>query len=485
MLKKILILSANPKDTVRLRLDKETREIKEALRRAKHRDEYEVEQVWALRIKDLRRAILDVEPHIVHFCGHGKRRGIILEDDQGNAVTVNPDALSKLFKMFSDSIECVVLNACLSEQQAKSIGQHIDYVIGMKETIADSAAIEFSQGFYDGIGAGKSIEEAFQLGCNSIQLKNLPDYTTPILIKIPARAALPSYNDSGGQLFDLLPYMPDRDEQEAHLYSILLERIQGKHLKNIVCFLHGDSLQCHEKFIERLQHHSLPKLFGQKSSQAIARDIMVNWPVSYLNSDDLINKVLIELRDYAPEHTPFEFHSIAEAINQSHTGPLIFYSYLDPGDWRKHLLPPIDEYLNFWSKWPKRSTSAPLLACLIIKYRVNLTNRSHSFLRRLLYQMQAPQKINEEIKNSLNSLNLADFPDIAGIVLPELLDVPQKDAESWTQMKPVKQICGSRYLIPEVRAIYEMNAANNDGSIPMELLADALVINILNRYLTE
>ena len=36
--KKILILAANPKDTTRLRLDEEVREIKEGLRLSKKRD---------------------------------------------------------------------------------------------------------------------------------------------------------------------------------------------------------------------------------------------------------------------------------------------------------------------------------------------------------------------------------------------------------------------------------------------------------------
>lgn len=69
--KKILILTANPRATDRLRLDQEVREIDEGLRRSKRRDQFELTQRWAVRIQDLRRALLDEEPHLVHFCGHG------------------------------------------------------------------------------------------------------------------------------------------------------------------------------------------------------------------------------------------------------------------------------------------------------------------------------------------------------------------------------------------------------------------------------
>ncbi len=132
--KTILILSANPKDTARLRLDEEVREISEGLKRSKHRDQFIIHQQWAVRLRDLRRAMLDYEPEIVHFCGHGEINGIMLEDEQGNAILVDPDALAGLFKLFTH-IECVILNACYSQKQAEAINRYVQYVIGMRQGI--------------------------------------------------------------------------------------------------------------------------------------------------------------------------------------------------------------------------------------------------------------------------------------------------------------------------------------------------------------
>ena len=42
MVRKILLLSANPTDTSKLRLDKEVREIEAGLERAKGREEFEI-----------------------------------------------------------------------------------------------------------------------------------------------------------------------------------------------------------------------------------------------------------------------------------------------------------------------------------------------------------------------------------------------------------------------------------------------------------
>jgi hypothetical protein len=88
-----------------------------------------------------------------------------------------------LFKQFTDQVECVILNACFSETQAKAIAEHIKYVVGMNQAIGDKAAIAFAIGFYQALGAGRTIEEAFRLGCVQIQLQNIPEHLTPVLIK--------------------------------------------------------------------------------------------------------------------------------------------------------------------------------------------------------------------------------------------------------------------------------------------------------------
>ena len=77
----------------------------------------------------------------------------------------------------------MVLNACYSEAQAEAIVQHIPYVIGMNQEVGDTAAREFAVGFYDALGAGKSIEIAYKFGCNSIRMAGIPEDLTPVLKK--------------------------------------------------------------------------------------------------------------------------------------------------------------------------------------------------------------------------------------------------------------------------------------------------------------
>ena len=61
--------------------------------------------------------------------------------------------------------------------------KHIEYVIGMQQEVNSEAAMAFSVGFYDALGAGRDIEFAFDVACNSIQLKGVETSPKPILIK--------------------------------------------------------------------------------------------------------------------------------------------------------------------------------------------------------------------------------------------------------------------------------------------------------------
>src|ERR1700722_118344 len=171
----ILVVAANPSDTDPLSLDREVREIQNGLRNSRKR--FDIKQQWAARPKDLRRALLDYKPTYVHFCGHGAgKAGIVLEGQLANA-----EALAGLFSLFSGTIKCIVLNACYSAIQAKAIARHVDFVVGMHKAIGDSAAIEFSTAFYDALGSGESIDFAFALGRNAIQLAGIPEHLTPRL----------------------------------------------------------------------------------------------------------------------------------------------------------------------------------------------------------------------------------------------------------------------------------------------------------------
>lgn len=169
-MKKILVLAANPRKD--LNLDREIRDLQGVIERSQNREQFEVIPGLAVRVGDLQELLFKHKPQIVHFCGHGSgEQGLVFEGDNGGEQWVGTDALSELFRLFNSDVECVLLNACYSEEQANAIVDHIDYVIGMNQEIRDDAAIAFSKGFYRALGYNCPIEKAYEFGRNAIQLE--------------------------------------------------------------------------------------------------------------------------------------------------------------------------------------------------------------------------------------------------------------------------------------------------------------------------
>ncbi|MFC1991459.1 hypothetical protein ACFLVC_01855 [Chloroflexota bacterium] len=179
----ILFLACNPFGTERIAFDEEARKIDSKIRSSEYRDHFTIEAHLAVRLSDLQELFLRYKPNIVHFSGHGSTSSeIVLQDDSGAACIVPTEALETLFSEFSNHIQCVVLNSCFSKIQATAIADHIDCVIGMSDSITDKAAISFSSSFYQALGYGKDVKNAFDLGCNQIQIDGLNEHQVPILL---------------------------------------------------------------------------------------------------------------------------------------------------------------------------------------------------------------------------------------------------------------------------------------------------------------
>jgi serine/threonine protein kinase len=254
---KILFLAANPKDTDPRRLDEEVRTIKEKLRLADLRDQFVVEQEWAVRVTDLEGHLLHHRPQIVHFCGHGSPAGeIILEDVNGVSKPVSPKSIGRLFKTLKDNILCVILDVCYGQLQAEGIAESIDCVVGMTRAIPDESAIAFAASIYQAIGYGRSIQTAFDLGCEEIGLEGLDDADVPKLLTghgIIAKnyfISKDTFPKSIVRPLDDRSHLDLRDHDFTHLQKVIqkkytLIRILGKGHASLVTLAFDKQLQRH------------------------------------------------------------------------------------------------------------------------------------------------------------------------------------------------------------------------------------------------
>lgn len=178
--KPILFISANPRNTGRLRIDSEQRAVQRQLDRAPEDARFKFIPVPAARVDDILDALSTYRPMIVHFSGHAMRSGeLLLEDESGAAKSVDP---TYFFKRERNGLSCVFLNACFSRQMANEIVARVPHVVVMKKQIGDRAAKVFAEGFYRGIVEGLGPPQAFQEGLVSLGAHNVNELDIPMLL---------------------------------------------------------------------------------------------------------------------------------------------------------------------------------------------------------------------------------------------------------------------------------------------------------------
>lgn len=179
----ILFFAANPEGTPRLAVGDELRAIQAKLRASEYRNTLRLIPWLAAQPDDLVQGLSEIRPAIVHFTGHGDSAGdLAMQDPDGNSIIVPKVALESLFRTLKGDIRLVVLNACYSGAQARSIADHIDCVVGMNAAIHDEASRAFAAALYRGLGFGCSVRNAFDQALTSLQLGGWGGQHIPCLI---------------------------------------------------------------------------------------------------------------------------------------------------------------------------------------------------------------------------------------------------------------------------------------------------------------
>lgn len=178
----VLFMASNPINSDQLRLDEESRAIKEMIRKSKHRDSVIFETCWAVRPSDILQAINELNPAIIHFSGHGTHTNeLVLQNPDGTAKFVSKEAIVQTMMVSSDNIRLVFFNTCFSYGQAEAVVENVEAAIGMTDSVGDEAARIFSAQFYSAIGFGLSIKTAFQQAKAAIMLEGISEEEVPEL----------------------------------------------------------------------------------------------------------------------------------------------------------------------------------------------------------------------------------------------------------------------------------------------------------------
>lgn len=205
---RILIFAANPSRD--LHLDEEIDEINDALQKSRYSNLFEVKTRLVSKISDVIDCLSEIDPQVVHFSCHnlgptsdrksgqgesesgperhfaakdpGGEGALIFIKDGGGPQPLSQSALEELFKSRHGRIRLVVLNACQTHSQAEAIRKQIDCVVGTGVDIRDDYARVFSARFYQSLGKGASVQQAYADARFALSTKGATEKEMPVLL---------------------------------------------------------------------------------------------------------------------------------------------------------------------------------------------------------------------------------------------------------------------------------------------------------------
>lgn len=181
---KILMLPANPSNIERSFRKEEIKKIREAMNRSKYGELIDKPDIDA---EDISQELEEIKPYIVHISGHENGiEGLILENNlevEKLTELEKSQRIADLFKLHSQNVYCILLNGCYSENQAKEIVHHIDFVIGISHFLDRNQTLKFLNEFYFFLGK-RTIQAAYEAALNRLDRTNLKDdQLTPVLLE--------------------------------------------------------------------------------------------------------------------------------------------------------------------------------------------------------------------------------------------------------------------------------------------------------------
>jgi inactive STAND len=270
---------------------------------------------------------------------------------------------------------------------------------------------------------------------------------------------------TGQEVPALLPYLANRNDQEFELGKAFQQFLRQSLPCPLVCIIHGDEFQSHDKFLERLQRLSIPRLIGLDLSQTVIKEYPLNWPSGLKNLDELATRLC---RNLADRVLGYSFASIEE-INDNfckYPGPIIIHTHLLTEDWQQQGFEILNSLLDFWQNWPDLTSSQKLFVCIFIKYQVKRKKQSNKFsckqlfgFWRSLFKRRRYQHTNDKIRKKLEELSASDLKQrnrLLSTVLSELTDVSRMHVENWVRDEATKQFVGEAMLEKLVDAVGEM-----------------------------
>jgi hypothetical protein len=195
-LRVLLLISSPPSlgEDSRVDVESERAAVEQATRKAREEGKLHLQVEDIVTIERVQNALIDFQPHIVHYIGHGGYSdtdggALLWEDEQGNEVLQSASRLADLLTPWN--LHAVVLHACQTGRRnaridvpgvtALLVREGIPLVLAQQASFTYESSQRASRAWYSALVAKRSFAETLFAVRQALIQADRPDWAVPIL----------------------------------------------------------------------------------------------------------------------------------------------------------------------------------------------------------------------------------------------------------------------------------------------------------------
>jgi hypothetical protein len=282
-------------------------------------------------------------------------------------------------------------------------------------------------------------------------------------------------NDEFSAQRSFLSYLANRSHQEFELKKAIEDRDSSRLL---ICIIHGDELQSHYKFLERMQNEFLPPILRLDQNTTTVKIKKMMYSSEFKNLNELPKYLLMNLAKNFVNKGNTSLGEINQILNKF--SPMIVHTDLISDDWQKQGLQILNKLLEFWQDWHNQNTiNEEVIICICVKYiRIEWiwTWNIAAFFKQYRYQ-QINKKMRKHIQKFSSISEKYNFLSV--VVLSELEPIGRADVENWADCEHTKKFIGEdkiQQLKDKIGDMFDTwQRQKSSDKISMRYLADNLI----------
>jgi hypothetical protein len=278
---------------------------------------------------------------------------------------------------------------------------------------------------------------------------------------------------------ELLPYLPDRHQQEQALGQALGNLLAADPARPLVVILHGEEDQRVERFRDRFFQHSVATQFGRALP---IREFHLPWPAD-LPAGEPFAELFLQKIGHHLLGSGAASDQLRSLLREA-AGPVLLWSPLDSEEWGHQGGELVEQICRFWQE-SELFAGQRLIHWISIRYLKPPAYQRRGALRHWLWdswrhrrRCRRRRRLNERIRSCVRAMAGPAAGRAGAVVLPELESVRRSDAELWVRSQPVQEFLNGQGLLPledEVARFYRLwESEQGLPHIPMEQLATFL-----------